>query len=181
MLTTRVSTALDDHALMRAAVLIRAITTHALAAHLKGTVVIGVGGSGIFRADDVRPRVVVALATGGSTMLAAANVARCDALVVADIGIARRVRKAAGDAPVIDVTSAEHHMSRFMDVADVADVAAAMRAIRGNDALAEVLGIPPADHGGNVEATGDEIADAVMEAVVAAGRRYTQAMERPTV
>ncbi|MEI7794638.1 MAG: hypothetical protein WCI83_08350 [Thermoleophilia bacterium] len=179
MLTIRMSTALDDQASMRAAVFIRAITMHALAPHLMGTVVVGVGGAGIFRTDDVRPRVGVALVADGSTMLEAANVARCDALVVAEIGVGHRVIEAAGDVPVIDLTSTEQHLPCFMDVADAADVAAAMRAIRGNDALAEVLGIATADRG-DAEASGGEVADAVMEAVVAAGRRYTETMQRPT-
>ncbi len=179
MLSIRHATGLDDSARQRAATIAQAIASHPLVPHLTGTVIIGTGGTGTLRMDDARPRVLVALAgPGHSTPLARANAVRCDALVIGEIGVAAPVQRAAR-GPVLKVARPDQEPPPFLGTTDVSDRSAAWRAVRANPALADALGTPPKTDSQVPRAAANRIADAVMEAVVAASHGYTHLMERP--
>lgn len=179
MLSIRHATGLDDSARQRAAAIAQAIALHPLVPHLTGTVIIGAGGTGTLRMDDARPRVLVALAgPRDSTPLARANAARCDALVIGEIGVATPVQRAAR-GPVLKVARPDQEPPPFLGTTGVSDRSAAWQAVRANPALAGALGAPPTTDSRVPREAANRIADAVMEAVVAVSHGYTHLMERP--
>jgi len=180
MLSVRLSTALDDRAGERAAIIGTAVRQHPLAAQLTGTIIIGGGGAGTLRRDDARPRVIVALADPvGGTRLAEAVIARCDALVVAERGVGRRVLEAGRGRPVIVVQRVDQLPAPFLADATDRERAEAWHAVARSPDLARAINVSATRDGLPDEATARAISDIVIEAVVAADRGYTPAMERP--
>ncbi len=180
MLSVRLSTALDDRAGECAAIIGTAIRQHPLAAQLTGTIIIGGGGAGTLRLDDARPRVIVALADpAGGTRLAEAVIARADALVVAERGVARRVLEAGRGRPVIVVERVDQLPAPFLAGATDRERAEAWHAVARSPDLARAINVSATRDALPDEATARAISDIVIEAVVAADRGYTPAMERP--
>lgn len=180
MLTVRMGTTLSDDGRARAAAIAGAVRAHPLAPHLDATVLIGPGGTGCIVDGDARPVVIVLLAdSGATTSLSAAYTARADAVVVAESGVPRAMAVAAGDAPVVRVDRPDQASRSFLFGATAEQSRRAWAAVRQNSDLAQALRADDAEASALGPVQLAHVADAVAEAVVAAGRGYTRPMERP--
>jgi len=180
VLIVRAGTTLSDAGSTRAVAIASAVRAHPLASHLDATVLIGPGGTGCIVDHDPRPLVVVLLADSrATTSLGAATTARADAVVVAEIGVPRALATAAGDAPVVRVDHPDHATRPFLLGATPEQSRRAWATVRLNQALAQALRAEDAGASALGPTQLAHVADAVAEAVVAAGRGYTRPMERP--
>ena len=180
MLTVRIGSALTARGRTRAMAISRALQAHLLTPHLKATVLIGPGGTGGIRLGDPRPLIVVALNDILATApLSRAIVSRADGVVIAERDIPAALLSGLGDAVVIDISQAQGDDKAFLRGASHDESQSAWDAMGSNPSLAAAILNRGTDSQDSIPMLAAQVADAVTEAVVAAGRDYTRDMERP--
>jgi len=171
VLIIRVGVALDTHADEIAGVVAERIRAHPLAPHLSGTVLIGTGGGRLIAAGDPYPRVIIPLpGSHALSVLAIAQVKRCDGVVVRDSAEAGRLAQIIGTAQVVVADNPRGTpRAPFLTGADAAQTTAAWDAVDENPELRDSLSTAGRRR---VGASADQhaiVADAAIEAIVACG------------
>jgi len=180
MLTVRIGSALTTRGRTRAAAIARALQAHVLAPHLNATVLIGPGGTGGIRAGDPRPLIVVALNDiHATTPLSRAVVSRADGVVIAEGDVPATLLSGVRDAIVIDLSPTKADERAFLRGASPDQSESAWDAVCSNPSLEVAIAVQSRDGRKLAPARAAQVADAVTEAVVAAGPDYTRSMERP--
>jgi len=172
VLTVRTSPALTPEALEHSRAIERALLGHPLAPHVVGTIILGASGTGVMAVDDARPRVIVVLdAHDGRRRLAAANIARADALVLMGDALSPGVRTSVdAGVPVITTGTGRPATPAFLTGTTEAERTAAWGVIRHQPALDHALATADAADAAVIAQALAAVADAIIEAVAAAGR-----------